>query len=591
MKHTDQHHNYKKAGSKILSMFLLIVILSLSCSAEMLCPITVLATMTEPDTTEEVSEETQQEKSKKKKTEETTEETANEEDETSQESSVADKTLSEILEDTETDQPAPQQEDASDEEEAAATSGTIETNEIPRWPQGPAVSAEGAILIEAETGTVLYGKNIHKRLYPASTTKILTTLIATERCDLSETVKFSKEAVNSIERSSSNMGIDIGQELTMEQCLYGILVYSANEVANAVGEHVSGSIDAFVDLMNQRATELGCLDSHFVTTNGLHNDDHYTTPYDLAQIGRAFFANETLAKISGTNYYHIPPARKQPDDIELYTHNQLTRGKYTYDGYVGGKTGYTTVAHQTLVTCAERGGLRLICVVMREDSPNQYLDTMTLFDYGFDNFKKVNVAENETRYTIRDSAFFENDALGTNQSLVAIDPDDTIVMPNTLSFDELDAFMSDAADPSDPQKIASIEYSYENKPLGSAAVVLSNTTKGFDFYDPTGNNVGHKETLYYVNIKKWIRNFAILFLVLLALTLILGSIRSYLASRHVNRQNVNFRKKEKPLRRSGSWQRRQTKVHNRISKDRAREKQRNTTYYNHQNSRNKWKRN
>nr|MCR5282607.1 serine hydrolase [Lachnospiraceae bacterium] len=422
-------------------------------------------------------------------------------------------------------------------------------------------------------------------------TKILTTLIAAERCELSETVKFSREAVNSIERASSNMGIDIGQELTVEQCLYGILVYSANEVANAIGEHVSGSIDAFVELMNQRAAELGCQDSHFVTTNGLHDDNHYTTPYDLAQIGRAFFANETLAKISGTNYYHIPPSRKQPDDIELYTHNQLTRGKYSYDGYVGGKTGYTTVAHQTLVTCAERGGLRLICVVMREDSPNQYLDTMTLFDYGFENFKKVNVAENETRYTIRDSAFFENDALGTNQSLVAIDPEDTIVMPNTLSFDEVDAFMSDAADPSDPERIATIEYSYENKPLGSAAVVLSNTTKGFDFYDPTGNHVGHKETLYYVNIKKWIRNFVLVFALLLVLTFLLGGLRSYLSSRHVNRQNVNFRKKEKPLKRNGSWQRRQMKVHNRISKDRAREKQLNTTYYNHRNQKSRWKRN
>ncbi|MCR5281908.1 MAG: D-alanyl-D-alanine carboxypeptidase, partial [Lachnospiraceae bacterium] len=357
-------------------------------------------------------EDGQQEETKKKQTGDGAENEAEAEEEPSEpESSVADKTLSEILEDTETDQPEASQQEASDED-AAPAPGIIETNEIPRWPQGPSVSAEGAILIEASTGTVLYGKNIHKRLYPASTTKILTTLIAAERCELSETVKFSREAVNSIERASSNMGIDIGQELTVEQCLYGILVYSANEVANAIGEHVSGSIDAFVELMNQRAAELGCQDSHFVTTNGLHDDNHYTTPYDLAQIGRAFFANETLAKISGTNYYHIPPSRKQPDDIELYTHNQLTRGKYSYDGYVGGKTGYTTVAHQTLVTCAERGGLRLICVVMREDSPNQYLDTMTLFDYGFENFKKVNVAENETRYTIRDSAFFENDALG-----------------------------------------------------------------------------------------------------------------------------------------------------------------------------------
>ena len=186
----------------------------------------------------------------------------------------------------ETDEEA---DDENRQEEEQQRSESIMTNAIPGWPQGPAVSAKGAILIEADTGTILYGKNIHEKLYPASTTKILTTLIAAERCELNETVKFSAEAVNSIERASSNMGIDIGQELTMEQCLYGILVYSANEVANAVAEHVSGSIDAFVELMNERAAELGATDSHFVTTNGLHDDAHYTTPYDLAQIGRAFF--------------------------------------------------------------------------------------------------------------------------------------------------------------------------------------------------------------------------------------------------------------------------------------------------------------
>lgn len=509
----------------------------------LLSPVAVMATQSlDPDSQEDSGQEpTEQEKKQPEQSEESDEKQK-------EEQSIANKTISEIFEDQETGQEQSASEgEALQMEQEEQKAESVETNDIPRWPQGPAVSAEGAVLIDADTGTVLYGKNMHERLYPASTTKILTTLIASEKCQLSETVKFSKDAVNSIERASSNMGIDIGQELTMEQCLYGILVYSANEVANAVAEHVSGSIDDFVDLMNQRAAELGCLDSHFVTTNGLHNDQHYTTPYDLAQIGRAFFANETLAKISGTNYYHIPPGPKQPDDIELYTHNQLTKGKYKYEGYVGGKTGYTTVARQTLVTCAERGGMRLICVVMREEAPNQYLDTMTLFDYGFDNFSKVNVAKNENRYTIRDAEFFENDALGTNQSLMEVDPNASIILPNTIGFEDLDAFMSNTEDENNPLTIATIDYTYENQSLGSASVVLSNTAKSFDFYDPTGRGSGHKEQIVFVNIRKTALRFLAILSAAILISLIAGSIRFYHFSRknRGSRQNVNFRKNER----------------------------------------------
>ena len=195
------------------------------------------------------------------------------------------------------------------------------------------------------------------------------------------------------------MGMDVGQSITMEQCLYGILVYSANEVCNAVGEHIAGSISGFVDMMNAKAAELGCTDSHFVTTNGLHDENHYTSPYDLATIARAFFSNETLTRIAGTSHYTIEPTATQPDLIDLYTHNKLTNNTYPYEGYIGGKTGYTSQAHQTLVSCAERNGMKLICVVMKEDAPAQFTDTIALFDYGFNNFSRVNVAQNETNYT------------------------------------------------------------------------------------------------------------------------------------------------------------------------------------------------
>ena len=184
----------------------------------------------------------------------------------------------------------------------------IQSNENPDWPIGPVVSAEAAILMEAETGTILYAKNIHQREYPASTTKILTALLASELCEMDETVAFSRKAVFDTPRDSNHIAMDVGQELTMEQCLNAILIRSANEVAFAVAEHITGSTEwqDFGDIMNSRAAELGCVDSHFANPNGLPDENHYTSAYDLAMIGRAFFANEMLCKITLTRRLEIP---------------------------------------------------------------------------------------------------------------------------------------------------------------------------------------------------------------------------------------------------------------------------------------------
>ncbi len=386
------------------------------------------------------------------------------------------------------------------------TAQAVEPSEIENWPMGPEVASQGAVLIEANTGTVLYSKNMNQRFYPASTTKILATLVAIEHAKLDEMVSFSNEAVFSIERGSSNMGMDVGQQITMEQCLYGILVYSANEVTNAVAEHVAGDIDTFVGMMNTKAAELGCSNSHFVTTNGLHDDLHYTTPYDLAQIGRAFFANETLAKMSGTRYYKIEPTGKQPDLIELYTHNKLTNNTYPYEGYVGGKTGYTTVANQTLISCAKRNGMTLICVVMNVDSPGQYTDTVALFDYGFNNFSRVNVAENETSYTLMNSDFFkkEGDIFGESETIMSIEPTDSIILPATIDFDMVESELKYVDDPSSPDSVAVIEYSYEGMPLGGANIVLAQDQPPYDFESPNivTDSEADKNSVIFVNVAR-----------------------------------------------------------------------------------------
>lgn len=396
-------------------------------------------------------------------------------------------------------------------EAEARKSLPVQTNEIDNWPVGPSITAESAILMEANTGIILYAKDIHKKSFPASTTKLLTCLIAMEHGNLDDMVEFSYDAVR-LPPGSSNMGMDAGEALTLEQCLYGIMVGSANEVANAVGEYVSGSIDDFIDLMNERAEELGCTDSHFMNTNGLPDDNHYTTVFDLALISSTYFQNEMLCKIGNTARYHLEPTETQPDDIYLNNKHQLINGEIAYEGVRGGKTGYTDAARQTLVTCAEQNGLKLVCVVFKEESPAQFTDTVELFDYGFNNFQVANISENEDEYQIESTSFLQtgNDIFGSSKAILSIDPDSYVIIPNTITFSDLDSEIDYSI--SDENHIAQIGYSYNGVYVGSAYLnVAMDTTAVYEFdsgIETTDVSVERTEpeatstTTIFVNVKK-----------------------------------------------------------------------------------------
>ncbi|MCR4850334.1 MAG: D-alanyl-D-alanine carboxypeptidase [Lachnospiraceae bacterium] len=360
---------------------------------------------------------------------------------------------------------------------------TIETNEIANWPTGPELNARAAFLMEANTGVVLYAKNIHEHLYPASTTKMMTALIAAENCKMDEMVDFSYDAVFSLESGSSNIGIDPGQAMSMEECLYGLMVASANEVANAVGEHVAGSMDAFVEMMNDKAKELGLKDTHFTNTNGLFNEEHYTSAYDLAMIAKEFFNNEYLAKIGNTGSYHFVATSTQPDDFYVRNKHQLISGDIPYTGIKGGKTGYTSEAGETLVTCAEQNGLNLICVILKEDSPDQFYDTVKLFDYGFSNFDMVNVADNEEKYSIKNNNFFPTtiDILGSSRQLLELDDKDNIVMPKNIGFADMDTDL--IYDTDSEEDIAYINYSYHGAYLGFGRIKPLQNKKELSAFD------------------------------------------------------------------------------------------------------------
>lgn len=343
----------------------------------------------------------------------------------------------------------------------------VQTNQLEGWPKGPEIGAQAAILMEASTGTILYGKNVDERLYPASTTKIMTCLLALENAELDEMVTFSEAAVFGIDRGSSNIGMDVGESITMEQALHGILILSANEVANAVGEHVAGDTESFVKMMNDRVAEMGLSNTHFCNAHGLHDDNHYTSARDLALIAREFFSHETLAEISGTTYCTFEATATQPDSFSLATKNQLVKGKENeYEYLVGSKTGYTSIARQTLVSCAKKDGMELICVILKEESPYQFTDTITLFDYGFQNFSKVNIAANDTTYQMNNSGFFASgaDIFGNSTPFISLENESCVILPNDVAFEELTSTL--VYDSDYENALATVEYDYRGNNVG-----------------------------------------------------------------------------------------------------------------------------
>lgn len=436
----------------------------------------------------------------------------------------------------------------------------IQSNQIENWPDGPAIGAEGAILLEANTGVVLYSKNIHEKLYPASTTKLMTCLLAAENCSMDEIVTFSHDAVFSIERGSSNIGIDEGQAMPMEECLYGILVASANEVANAVAEHIAGSQDAFADMMNEKAKELGCTETHFVNAHGLFDEAHYTSANDLALIAKAFFQNELLSKMGNTATHHFAATADQPDDFTSRNKHQLITGEIAYDGIKGGKTGYTDEARQTLVTCAEKNGMKLICVVMKEESPDQFNDTVKLFDYGFSNFTVTNVAENETKYNIDNANFFQTsyDVFGNSKPILSLNENSYLILPKTLDFEDLTSEIS--YDVSGQNEIARINYFYHDTYVGTASVDLADSSHAAYDFDSrplinqsllSSESDNPEQTIIFINIKVVLTVIVIIAVLLIIIFIIRDIITNYSFLDHSSKRYGKHKSRKRRNRNKG----------------------------------------
>lgn len=346
----------------------------------------------------------------------------------------------------------------------------------PDWPLDTGCQSEAGIVMDLDSGAVLFAQNIHVQEYPASITKLLTALVVVENASMDEQVTFSHDAVYNVESGSGNkLQLEEGDVLSVKDCLYVMLLQSSNQAANALAEHVGGSREAFADMMNEKAASLGCRESHFVNPSGLNDPEQLTSAYDMAQIGAAVFGNPTLLEICSTTSATLPPTINNPNG-RTYSmeHKLVVTGDSSDENYypsaVAGKTGYTSLAGQTLVTYAEQDGRRQVAVTLKSTQRTHYSDTKTILDFGFARFKNVSVAENETDYVTGEEPVTIGDETYSPSDLY-LDEKAVVTLPNDAQFSDADKYLQTEIPASHPEgAVARIIYTYNDRQIGVAWV-------------------------------------------------------------------------------------------------------------------------
>lgn len=315
----------------------------------------------------------------------------------------------------------------------ASSVGTHSTVPEPNFT----IFSKGAVLMDASSGEVLYGKNENEKLYPASTTKILTAIIAIENCKPTDNLTASYEAVMSIPSGYSNAAIQPGETLAFQDLLDMFLIHSANEIGNIFAEHISGSIENFAILMNQKATEIGCKNTNFTNPSGIHDENHYSTAYDMALIARYCMQNETFKKTVAKETCTVEATDKYEKRFFRNTNDLLNAShEYYYEYAIGTKTGYTSKAKSCLISNALKDNFELISVTLGADSANKrYEDTINLFNYGFENYKIENII---TKNTIVEDIVVENATKDTKNLSLLVKNDITGLIPSNISKANLD---------------------------------------------------------------------------------------------------------------------------------------------------------
>ena len=276
---------------------------------------------------------------------------------------------------------------------APADPGIVSTNGIAGWPQARDIFSDSAVLMDADTGTILFDKSMDRQMYPASVTKLMTVLLALENGNLEDQVAMTETGTAYCVDGSSNLYTQVGEVFTLEQLLYGTMLKSANDMATQVGEYIGGTLDNFIQMMNDRAVSLGCTGSHFENACGMPNDAHMTTAHDLALIAQQDLKYPKFREIVNTASYTLPPTNMTSTERSMTNHNALlVVPEFFYPGIIGGKTGYTDAAQSCLSNFASRNGMTLIVITLHAmDGSYAAQDNVDLLDYGYNNFKLVDV--------------------------------------------------------------------------------------------------------------------------------------------------------------------------------------------------------
>lgn len=344
---------------------------------------------------------------------------------------------------------------------APALSARADDAPAPAWPSINSTDSESVFIVELSRFSTLYEKEADVKRYPASTTKILTCLLTLENCSLDEKVVFSERAVN-LEEQATNIDSEVGEEMSVRDCLYGLMLASGNDCANALAEHISGSIEAFADLMNERAAQIGCTSSHFQNPSGLFGSEHYTTARDMALIAQEAYKNSMFVSIINTFKYTMGPTNMH-DERTFKNWNELVNPdseNYSPD-VIGGKTGYLDESGRCLVTFASKNNLTTIMVQFKGDYYGIFSEAKSLLDFVYTNFTMKNVSSEESRFSyVSDRASM---VLDTSAQILAI-KDRPI-----SDYDSAIVFAEDMENP-DENLYATINYSFAGHVLGQANV-------------------------------------------------------------------------------------------------------------------------
>lgn len=339
------------------------------------------------------------------------------------------------------------------------------------------IDAGASILVNAETGEIIHAENEKEKKFPASTTKIMTALLVLEKCNLSDVVTMQDEDFTDVKNGASNAGLKVGEKITVENLLYCLLLPSGNEAANALARVTGGSLDEFVQMMNDRAKELGCVNTHFANPNGLHDDNHYSCAYDLCLIAQQAMQNSTFATIVNTAQKKLPATNMNAERI-IYTTNQLILSSYSsiyYDNCYGIKTGHTSQAGYCLVSYAKQSGYTYYSVVLGAKAGSEYAGSFTetkrLFEWAFDNFRLKTATEAGSAVTECPVRL----GRGTDHVTLVTAEDVSVLIPNDAEVSDLEVNIStqDSYDAPIAQgdKLGTVTYSYQGMECATADLV------------------------------------------------------------------------------------------------------------------------